>query len=460
VDAVIFDKTGTLTRGRPTVEQVIVEPGFEERELIDLAASVERGSEHPLGAAIVAHGHLSERGFRPIDQFESYPGKGVGAMVDGHEVVVGNPRLLEERGVTLPAGTSLGPAGLTTILVAIDGRLAATFMISDPIRPDSAQAVRDLRSAGIEVWLVSGDAVAAATSVGEAVGIAADHVRGAMLPADKARIVTEVQAAGHVVAMVGDGINDAPALAQADLGVAIGTGADVAVESSDLTLIGGNPRLVLSALALSRRTTAIIHQNLFWAFGYNVILIPVAMGVLFPAFGILLNPAFAAGAMALSSVSVVTNSLRLRKVDVRPDSARVITLHPGPLARVREAAFLAVIALVATGIGGGTIALARAIEDGGQHVAITARDFAFSQPTIEVTSGRLVVLSFTNIGSVFHDWQVDGLANVDAAARAGQTQMITFIAPAPGHYTYRCTVPGHAEAGMIGVLIVDPQSGS
>jgi Cu+-exporting ATPase len=226
VDAVIFDKTGTLTRGRPTVERVSVEPGFEERETIDLAASVERGSEHPLGAAIVAHGHLIELGFRPIERFESYPGKGVSAMVDGQ-----------------------------------DGRAAATFMISDPIRPDSVQAVRDLRSAGIEVWLVSGDAVAAATAVGESVGIAADHVRGGMLPADKARIVTGVQAAGHVVAMVGDGINDAPALAQADLGVAIGTGADVAVESSDLTLIGGNPRLVLSALALSRRTTAIIHQN-------------------------------------------------------------------------------------------------------------------------------------------------------------------------------------------------------
>jgi Cu+-exporting ATPase len=315
VSAVIFDKTGTLTRGRPTVERVVVEPGFEERELIDLAASVERGSEHPLGAAIVAHGHLGGLGFQPMVRFESYPGRGAVAIVDGREVLVGSPRLLQERGI--PFGDeSVRQVGHTAVHVAIDGRVAGTFLIADPVRPESAQAVRDLGAAGIEVWLVSGDLPAAASLVAEAVGISADRVRGGMLPADKARIVTEVQAAGRVVAMVGDGINDAPALAQADLGVAIGTGADVAVEASDLTLVGGNPRLVLSALSLSQRTTAIIRQNLFWAFAYNVVLIPVAMGALYPAFGVLLNPAFAAGAMALSSVSVVTNSLRLRGVPI------------------------------------------------------------------------------------------------------------------------------------------------
>ncbi len=311
VSAVIFDKTGTLTLGRPTVEQVVVQPGFQEHDVIDLAASVERGSEHPLGAAIVAHGHLAEAGFQPIEGFESFAGRGVKATIGGREVVVGNARLLDERGIEVVA-TVAGATGGTTILVAIDGRHAASILISDPIRTDSAQAVRDLQAAGIQVWLVSGDAPAAAASVGSAVGIAGEHVRGGMLPADKARIVTEIQASGRVVAMVGDGINDAPALAQADLGVAIGTGADVAVEASDLTLVGGSPRLVLGALSLSRRTTRIIHQNLFWAFAYNVVLIPVAMGALYPAFGILLNPAFAAGAMALSSVSVVTNSLRLR----------------------------------------------------------------------------------------------------------------------------------------------------
>jgi len=322
VNAVIFDKTGTLTRGRPTVEDVLVEPGFEERDVVDVAASLERGSEHPLGVAIVAQGHLGELGFRPIDRFESYPGLGVSGMIEGRSVIVGSPRLLGERGIPIPARVD-DRVGRTTVGVAIDGRLAGTFLISDPVRPEAARAVAELQAAGIEVWLVSGDGLAAAAAVGEAVGIPPEHVRGGMLPADKVAVVTQVQAFGKVVAMVGDGINDAPALAQADLGVAIGTGADVAVEASDLTLLGGNPRLVLSALALSRRTTAIIRQNLFWAFGYNVVLIPVAMGALYPALGVLVNPAIAAGAMALSSVSVVTNSLRLRGTPiVIPTSAQ------------------------------------------------------------------------------------------------------------------------------------------
>ncbi|MGH2513115.1 MAG: heavy metal translocating P-type ATPase [Candidatus Limnocylindrales bacterium] len=338
VGAVIFDKTGTLTRGRPTVESIefatnLAERGLDERTVIDLAASVERGSGHPLAAAIVAAANVEELGFRAIDDFESFVGGGVRATVDGHDVLVGNQRLLDERGISGPGGaiqpavaqagpsgavqSPAGQAGRTAIHVAIDGSPAATYLLSDPIRAEAPAAVRGLTALGIEVWLVSGDSPATAAAVGEAVGIPAEHVRGGMLPADKVRIVTEVQATGRVVAMVGDGINDAPALAQADLGVAIGTGSDVAIESADLTLVGGDPRLVGSALALSRRTNRVIRQNLFWAFGYNVILIPVAMGVLYPAFGILLNPAFAAGAMALSSVSVVTNSLRLRRVNLR-----------------------------------------------------------------------------------------------------------------------------------------------
>ena len=317
VNTVVFDKTGTLTLGHPTVEEAVIEAGFERPEVVDLAASLERGSEHPLAGAIVAYGQLDELGFRATTGFASRSGLGVSGRVDGRPVIVGSRRLLVELGIPAPAD-AVDPVGRTSVLVAIDGRLAGTLFISDPIRPDASRAITDLRSAGIDVWLVSGDDPTAAAVVGEALGIAADHVRGGMLPADKVRIVGEIQAGGRIVAMVGDGINDAPALAQADLGVAIGSGSDVALEASGLTLVGGNPRLVPAALSLSRQTRAVIRQNLLWAFAYNVVLVPVAMGVLFPAFGILLNPAIAAGAMALSSVSVVSNSLRLRRASIMP----------------------------------------------------------------------------------------------------------------------------------------------
>jgi P-type Cu+ transporter len=315
VDVVVFDKTGTLTLGRPSVESIQLEAGFSEHDVVDLAASLERGSEHPLAAAVVAYGQLAELGYRPIESFESRTGLGISGRIDGRAVIVGSPRLLAELGVPAASQVDDQP-GRTSVLVAIDGGLAGTLRISDPVRPAAARAVADLRSAGVDVWLVSGDDPAAAARVGHAVGIAADHVRGGMLPADKVREVSKIQAAGHVVAMVGDGINDAPALAQADLGVAIGSGSDVALEASDLTLIGGNPRLVQAALLLSRQTRSVIRQNLFWAFAYNVVLIPVAMGALYPAFGILLNPAIAAGAMAISSVTVVANSLRLRRATI------------------------------------------------------------------------------------------------------------------------------------------------
>ena len=327
VDVVIFDKTGTLTVGRPTVRKVIVGAGFDEREVIDLAGSVERASEHPLGDAVVTYANLTESGFRSIEGFESHPGRGVSATVDGRAVIVGSRRLLAEQGIAFEPGSLEDVTDEATVFVAIDRRVAAAFVIADPIRPGAADAVRDLRAGGIDVWLVSGDAPGAAGVVAAAVGIAPDRVRAGMLPADKAEVVAEIQRAGHVVAMVGDGINDAPALALADLGVAIGSGSDIAVESSDLTLVGGDPRLVTSALALSRRTVTVIRQNLFWAFAYNIVLIPVAMGALYPAFGIMLDPAFAAAAMALSSVSVVANSLRLRRLDIRPGSSNAKPLR-------------------------------------------------------------------------------------------------------------------------------------
>ena len=304
-----------------------------------------------------------ELGFAKAESFEAIVGRGVLGRIDGAEVVAGSRRLMVERGVDLgslaAAADAAAAEGGTVVFVAVDGVAAGLVAISDPVKAESAEAVRDLRAAGMDVWLLTGDARITAEAVARQVGIAADHVIAEVLPGDKDATIERLQAEGHRVAMVGDGINDAPALARADLGVAIGTGADVAIEASDITLVGGDPRLVGSAIALSRSTIRIIRQNLFWAFAYNVLLIPIAMGVLYPAFGITLNPALAAGAMALSSVSVVTNSLRLRKVDVRP--GHVTQPRRGPLGVVRDGAFLLVVGLVGLSLAGGVLAADRAV---------------------------------------------------------------------------------------------------
>jgi Cu+-exporting ATPase len=321
VNAVVFDKTGTLTVGKPAVAEAILAEGFAEAELLDLAASVERGSEHPLAAAIIARARGSELGFRAASDFEAVPGQGVVASVEGRLVAIGNRRLMAARGADIealvPVADRAAAEGRTPVFVAVDGRAAGLLVIADPVKPEAAEAVAQLTKRGLEAWLVTGDGRATAESVARAVGIAPERVLAEVLPGEKAERVRELQSAGKIVAMVGDGINDAPALAQADLGVAIGTGADVAIEASDVTLVGGDPRLVTAAIALSRRTMRTIRQNLAWAFGYNVVLIPVAMGALYPFLGLTLNPALAAGAMAFSSVSVVLNSLRLRGAEVR-----------------------------------------------------------------------------------------------------------------------------------------------
>jgi len=325
VDAVVFDKTGTLTAGRPEAGAVHTVGDLTEAEVLDLAGSLETGSEHPLGAAIVSRARIHELGFRPVERFEAAAGHGVDGIVDGRSVMVGTGRFLRERGISTAAGESiageLARASGTPVWIAVDGSLAGLVGAADPVRPEAAAAIAELRSAGIDVWLVTGDEPATAAAVATRVGIPVDHVRAGVLPADKAAAVRDLQDGGRVVAMVGDGINDAPALAQADVGIAIGSGAAVAIEAAAVTLVGGDPRGVPAAIGLSRATMAIIRQNLFWAFAYNIVLIPVAMGALFPI-GITLSPALAAGAMALSSVAVVTNSLRLRRFDARPDVAR------------------------------------------------------------------------------------------------------------------------------------------
>jgi Cu+-exporting ATPase len=313
VQAVIFDKTGTLTRGRPTLGRIAVAPGFSADEVLDIAASVERGSEHPLAAAILARADEAGLGRRAVQKFEAVAGRGVRGRIDGKNVLVGTAAFLEAAGVDLSPLSDVEGGASAISYLAVGGRAAGALPTMDEIKPEAIEAVRELASAGLEVWLVTGDETRVAQSVAFAVGIAVDRVLAEVLPAGKADAVAAIQARGLRVAMVGDGINDAPALARADVGIAIGTGADVAMEASDVTLVGGDPRAVATAIRLSRQTRRVIRQNLLWAFGYNVVLIPVAMGALFPAFGVTLNPALAAGAMALSSVSVVSNSLRLRR---------------------------------------------------------------------------------------------------------------------------------------------------
>jgi Cu+-exporting ATPase len=316
VTAVVLDKTGTITRGQPAVTLVRPVSGTTEAELMRIVAAAERGSEHPLAEAIVRHADGLGLEALPVTAFEAVAGHGVRATVGGSQVLVGTEAHLEAAGVEVSGlsllASEIAARGASPVLVARDGALVGLIGLSDTVKPESAAAVKRLRQAGLAVWMITGDRRATAQKIGAEVGIGPDRILADVLPAEKAAKVAELQASGMVVAMVGDGINDAPALAQADLGIAIGTGADVALEASDITLVGDDPRAVPTAVRLSRSTMRVIRQNLGWAFGYNVLLIPVAAGLLWPVAGLLLSPALAAGAMALSSVSVVTNSLRLR----------------------------------------------------------------------------------------------------------------------------------------------------
>ena len=319
VDLVVLDKTGTLTEGRPRLTDVIPLNGWSEDTMLRLAASAEGHSEHPIGKAVVAAAEGRGLALARVTAFQSRTGLGIEAQVEGHDVLIGNASFLQEhemapfawRRITEP----LIEQGKTAVLVAIDGAPAGALAMADAIRPTSKAAVEALQGLGIEVAMVTGDAEATARAVAQAMGI--DQVAAGVLPGDKAETVRTFQAQGRVVAMVGDGINDAPALAQADVGVAIGTGTDVAIEASDVTLMRDDLGAVAQAFRLSRRTLRTIKQNLFFAFIYNIIGIPIAAGVLYPFFGILLSPMIASAAMALSSVSVVSNSLRLRSFRLR-----------------------------------------------------------------------------------------------------------------------------------------------
>jgi len=320
LDTVVLDKTGTVTEGRPAVTDVVsYDPHCTDAELLALAAAVERRSEHPLAAAIVASAQDRGLSLGAAESFESHPGRGVTGAVNGTSVAAGNPRLMAEWAVDTSTASAdveaLAAQSRTIVLVAVDGRLAGLIAIADPIKVGSRDAVNALRQMGLDVVLLTGDSEVVATSVARAVGI--ERVVAGVLPEGKVAEVRRLQEQGRIVAMVGDGVNDAPALAQADLGIAIGSGTDVAIEASDVTLVRGDLRGVAQAVALSRRTMRTMKQNLFWAFIYNVVGIPIAAGLLYPIAGILLSPILASGAMALSSVSVLSNSLRLRRYDPR-----------------------------------------------------------------------------------------------------------------------------------------------
>jgi Cu+-exporting ATPase len=306
IDTVILDKTGTITRGQPRVTDVVPMSGFSETEVLRLAASVERYSEHPLGRAIVEHAQSLAIAFENPDGFRAVTGYGVTARVNGHDVMVGS-----FSGPAEPAEVErLAAAGKTAVMVSVDGQPAGAIGIADTMKPEAAAAVTRLHEMGIEVWMITGDNRRTAESVARQVGI--QRVLAGVLPDAKVAEVRKLQAAGKKVAMVGDGINDAPALAQADVGIAIGTGTDIAKEAASITLMRGDLNGVPDSLDLARRTMRVIRQNLFWAFAYNTIGIPIAAGVLYPFTGWLLSPVLASAAMALSSVTVVTNSLRLK----------------------------------------------------------------------------------------------------------------------------------------------------
>jgi P-type Cu+ transporter len=333
LDAVVLDKTGTLTRGVPELTDVVVGDGIGDVELLRLVASAERGSEHPLGEAIVRGAKERGLSFAEAEGFEAVSGGGVRASVEGREVLVGSRRYLSESGAheddLVARGEELAREGKTPVFVAVDGRPVGLLAVADAAREESREAVRRLHALGLEVAMLTGDNRRTAEAIARKLGV--DRVVAEVTPEDKANEVKRLQAEGKRVGMVGDGINDAPALAQADVGIAIGTGTDVAMEAADLTLISGDGRGVARAIGLSKATVRNIKQNLFWAFAYNVALIPVAAGVLYPLFseggvpGTLspvlgeygfLNPVLAAAAMALSSVTVLSNALRLRRVKV------------------------------------------------------------------------------------------------------------------------------------------------
>ena len=313
LDTLVVDKTGTLTLGKPQLTDLIT--SLEEKDVLRLVASLERASEHPLAQAIVQGAAERGIGLAPVADFFSMTGQGVVGTVEGRQVAVGSARFVQSAGLSrdfIEKAEALRAEGKTALFAAIEGKVAAVVAVADPIKETTAEAVRALKAEGVRIVMLSGDSRRTAEAVGRKLGI--DEVIAEVLPEQKVEKVKALQAEGRFVAMAGDGINDAPALAQANVGIAMGTGTDVAIESAGVTLVKGDLRAIVKAIRLSRATMRNVKQNLFFAFLYNALGVPIAAGVLYPFFGVLLSPIFAGAAMAMSSVSVVSNALRLRRV--------------------------------------------------------------------------------------------------------------------------------------------------
>ncbi len=318
VNTLVTDKTGTLTVGKPKLTSVVATAGFEQDEILRLGASLERASEHPLAAAIIAGAEEKKLALEQVAEFKSHTGSGVTGLINNRRVAIGNIKLMQALNVVVgDLGTqaeTLRGEGQTVMLIAVDGQAAGLIGVADPIKETTAQAIRDLHAEGLQVVMLTGDSKATADVVAKKLGI--DQVIAEVLPEQKTALIKKLQAEGHIVAMAGDGINDAPALAQAQVGIAMGTGTDVAMESAGITLIKGDLNGIVRAIRLSRATLSNIRQNLFFAFIYNVLGVPIAAGVLYPFFGLLLSPMIAAAAMSFSSVSVISNAMRLNRMDL------------------------------------------------------------------------------------------------------------------------------------------------
>jgi len=312
VDILVVDKTGTLTEGKP----ILVTTSPSDSEVLRLVASLEQGSEHPLASAIVSAARVRNLKLSEARDFEYKSGYGVSGKVDNRKVAVGNERLFQELGITTSElaeqAAVLRRDGATVVYIAIDGRASGLFGIADPVKQSTPQALADLKAEGLQILMLTGDSPTTAEAVAKKLGI--EEFEAGVLPDKKSEVIRKLQDQGHIVAMAGDGINDAPALAQSNVGIAMGTGTDVAMESSGITLVKGDLNGIVSARKLSRATMQNIRQNLFFAFIYNSLGVPIAAGILYPFFGILLSPILAAAAMSFSSVSVIMNSLRLRRI--------------------------------------------------------------------------------------------------------------------------------------------------